>query len=116
MKLRLEARVSSDSPDAVGRVLIAKLGDTSVTRDGSDWIVDAEVESAAPVTRTVNCSASFGGSSGRPDSAPNGRRAARSSDSSITLLGARDRPVGKIGACGREMVRESIPYRSDRPC
>ena len=47
MKLRLEARVSSDSPDAVGRLLVAKLGATSVTRDGSDWIVCAEVESAS---------------------------------------------------------------------
>ena len=35
----------SDSPDAVGRLLVA-LGATSVTRDGSDWIVRAEVESA----------------------------------------------------------------------
>ena len=30
MKLRLEARVSSNSPDAVGRFLVAKLGATSV--------------------------------------------------------------------------------------
>jgi hypothetical protein len=43
MKLRLEARVSSDSPDAVGRFLVAKFGATSVTQDGSDWIVHAEV-------------------------------------------------------------------------
>jgi len=47
MKLRLEARVSSDSPDAVGKLLVARLGATSVTRDGSDWIVRAEVESAS---------------------------------------------------------------------
>ena len=47
MKLRLDARVSSDSPAAVGRFLVAKLGATSVTRDGGDWIVRAEVESAS---------------------------------------------------------------------
>ncbi|MGO9634202.1 MAG: hypothetical protein ACLPX1_09915 [Steroidobacteraceae bacterium] len=47
MKLRLEARVSSDSPDAVGRMLVTKLSAVSVTRDGSDWIVRAEVESAS---------------------------------------------------------------------
>ncbi len=47
MKLRLEARVSSDSPDAVGRLLVAKFGATSVTHDGSDWIERAEVESAS---------------------------------------------------------------------
>jgi hypothetical protein len=47
MKLRLEARVSSDSPDALGRLLVAKFGATSVARDGSDWIVRAEVESAS---------------------------------------------------------------------
>jgi hypothetical protein len=47
MKLRLEARVSSDSPDTVGRLLIVKFGATSVTRDGSDWIVRAEVESGS---------------------------------------------------------------------
>ena len=47
MKLRLEARVSSDSPDAVGRFLVATFGATSVRRDDSDWIVRAEVESAS---------------------------------------------------------------------
>jgi hypothetical protein len=47
MKLRLEARVSSDSPEAVGRLLVAKLGATSVARDGRDWIVRAEFESAS---------------------------------------------------------------------
>jgi hypothetical protein len=47
VKLRLEARVSSDSPDAVGRFLVAKLGAKSVTRDGGDWIVRAQVESAS---------------------------------------------------------------------
>jgi hypothetical protein len=47
MKLQLEARVSSDSPDAVGRFLVGKFGATSVARDGSDWIVRAEVESAS---------------------------------------------------------------------
>ena len=47
MKLRLEARVSSDSPDAVRRFLVGKFGARSVTRDGSDWIVRAEVESAS---------------------------------------------------------------------
>ena len=47
MKLLLEGRVSSDSPEAVGRFLIVKLGTTSVSRDGSDWIIRAEVESAS---------------------------------------------------------------------
>ncbi len=47
MKLRLEARVSSDSPDAIGRFLVGKFGARSVTRDGSDWIVRAEVESTS---------------------------------------------------------------------
>ena len=45
MKLRLAARVSSDSPDAVGRFLVGKFGARSVTRDSSDWIVRAEAES-----------------------------------------------------------------------
>ena len=47
MKLRLEARVSSNSPDAVGRFLVGKFAARSVTRDGSDWIVRAEVDSAS---------------------------------------------------------------------
>ena len=47
MKLRLEARVSSDSRDAVGRFLVATFGGTSVTRDGTDWIVRAEVDGAS---------------------------------------------------------------------
>ncbi len=47
MKLRLEARVSSDSPDAVGRFLVAKFSATSVTRDDNDWIARAAVESAS---------------------------------------------------------------------
>jgi hypothetical protein len=47
MKLRLEARVISDSPDAVGRMLVTKLSAASVARDGSDWIVRAEVDSAS---------------------------------------------------------------------
>jgi len=47
MKLRLEARVSSDSPDAVGRFLVGKFAARSVTRDGSYWIVRVEVESAS---------------------------------------------------------------------
>ena len=33
MKLRFEARVSPDSPDAVGRFLVGKFGARSVTRD-----------------------------------------------------------------------------------
>ncbi len=33
MKLRLEARVSSDSPDAVGRFLVGKFGARSVWRE-----------------------------------------------------------------------------------
>jgi hypothetical protein len=41
MKLRLGARVSSDSPDAVGRLLVGKFGATSVAGDGSDWFVRA---------------------------------------------------------------------------
>ena len=41
MKLRLEARVSSDSLDAVGRFLVAKFGATSVARDGNNWFVRA---------------------------------------------------------------------------
>ena len=41
MKLRLEARVSSDLPDAVGRFLVGKFGATSVARDGNDWFVRA---------------------------------------------------------------------------
>jgi hypothetical protein len=36
MKLRLEACVSSDSPDAVGRFLVAKFGDRGSTRH-ADW-------------------------------------------------------------------------------
>jgi hypothetical protein len=47
MKLRLDARISSDSSDAVGRLLVAKFGAAAVRRDGSDWVVRAEVESAS---------------------------------------------------------------------
>ena len=47
MKLQLEARVSSDSPDAVGRFLVGKFGATSVARDGNDWFVRAAVDSAS---------------------------------------------------------------------
>ena len=47
MKVRLEARVSSDSPDAVGRFLVRKFGATSVARDGNDWFVRAAVDSAS---------------------------------------------------------------------
>ena len=47
MKLQLEARVSSDSSDAVGRFLVGKFGATSVTRDGNDWFVRAAVDSAS---------------------------------------------------------------------
>jgi len=47
MKLQLEACVSSDSPDAVDRFLVGKFGAMSVTRDGSDWIVHAEVDSTS---------------------------------------------------------------------
>jgi len=46
MKLRLEARVSSASPDAVGRLLVTRLGAAAVTRDGSDWIISADVDGA----------------------------------------------------------------------
>ena len=47
MKLQLDARVSSDSPDAVGRFLVAKLGANSTTREGGDWIVHAEIKGAS---------------------------------------------------------------------
>ena len=47
MLRKLPGQNSSDSPDAVGRFLVGKFGATSVTRDGSDWIVRAEVESAS---------------------------------------------------------------------
>ncbi len=47
MKLRLEACVSSDSPDAVGRFLVGKFGAASVARDGNDWFVRAAVDSAS---------------------------------------------------------------------
>ena len=47
MKLRLEARVSSDSPDAVGRFLVGKFGATSVAREVNDWIVLAAVDSVS---------------------------------------------------------------------
>jgi hypothetical protein len=47
MKLRLEARVSSDSPDAVGRFLVGKFGATSVAGDGNDWLVRAAVDGAS---------------------------------------------------------------------
>ena len=58
-------------------------------------------------TRTANCSASFGGSSGRPGSVPSGRQAAHSSDFSTTFLRARDRPVGNIQPIDRRMRRKS---------
>jgi len=67
MKLRLEARVSSDSPDAVGRFLVATFSATSVTRDSTEWIVCAEVES--PSARDANrelLSESATGASARP--------------------------------------------------
>jgi hypothetical protein len=51
MKLRLEARVSSDSPEAVGRLLVAKLGATSVTREGSASARDANRELLSELRR-----------------------------------------------------------------
>lgn len=47
MKLQLDARISSDSPDAVGRLLVTKFGAGALSRDGSEWAVRAEVESAS---------------------------------------------------------------------
>jgi hypothetical protein len=44
MKLLLDASVSSDSSDAVGRFLVDKLGAASVRRDGDDWIVLTEID------------------------------------------------------------------------
>jgi hypothetical protein len=44
MKLLLDASVSSDSSDAVGRFLVDKLGAASVRRDGDDWIVRTEID------------------------------------------------------------------------
>jgi hypothetical protein len=46
MKLQLEARVSSDLPDAVGRFLVGKFGARSVARDGNDRFVRAVVDIA----------------------------------------------------------------------
>ncbi len=95
MKLRLEARVSSDSPDAVGCFLVGKFGATLVTRDGNDWFVRAAVDSAS--ARDANRIAErASAASGRPGFAQNGRRVTRSSDSSTTFPRAHDRPVGNI--------------------
>ena len=47
VKPRLNARVSSDSPDAVGRFLAAKFGANSITREGGDWIVHVEIKGAS---------------------------------------------------------------------
>ena len=78
MKLRLEARVSSDSPDAVGRFLVATFGATSVTRDGTDWIVRTEVEGASARDANRELLGELRRVERKPGSAPNGRRAAQS--------------------------------------
>ena len=46
MKLKLDARVSSDSPAPIGRVLVERFGTKSVQREGDDWIVRADVDGA----------------------------------------------------------------------
>jgi hypothetical protein len=55
MKLHLHARVSSDSPDAMGRFLTDKFGAASIGRDGDDWIVGAAIEgkTAREANRTL---------------------------------------------------------------
>ena len=69
----------------------------------------------APATRTANCSASFGGSSGRPGSAPCGRQAAQSSDFSTTFPRARDQPIGNIEPIdGPVRLEESLLLREGR--
>jgi hypothetical protein len=44
MKLHLHARVSSDSPDTIGRFLRDKFGAASISRDGDDWTVHAVID------------------------------------------------------------------------
>lgn len=55
MKLHLHARVSSDSPDTIGRFLKDKLGAASISRDGDDWVVRAAIDgkSAREANRTL---------------------------------------------------------------
>ena len=55
MKLLLDARVSSDSPDTIGRFLVDRLGAESVRREGDDWIVCGEIEgrTAREANRTL---------------------------------------------------------------
>jgi hypothetical protein len=55
MKLLLDARVSSDSPDTIGRFLADRLGAESVRREGDDWIVRGKVEgrTAREANRTL---------------------------------------------------------------
>jgi hypothetical protein len=55
MKLLLDARVSSDSPDTIGRFLTDKFGAESVGPEGDDWIVRAKIEgrSAREANRTL---------------------------------------------------------------
>jgi len=48
MKLRLEARVSSASPEAVGRLLVEKFSAASVMREGDDWVVRAVITGVEP--------------------------------------------------------------------
>jgi hypothetical protein len=55
MKFVLDAWVTSDSPEAIGRFLADKLGAESVRREGNDWIVRGKVDgrSAREANRTL---------------------------------------------------------------
>ena len=44
VRFQLEARVSSESPAAVRRVLAGRFAAAALRRDGDDWLVRAEVE------------------------------------------------------------------------
>lgn len=52
MKLHLRARVSSDSPDSIGRFLLDNLAVASLSRDGDDLIVPAVID--AQTAREAN--------------------------------------------------------------
>jgi hypothetical protein len=54
MKLHLHARLSSDSPDTVGRFLVDRFGAASINRDRDDWIVRTAIDgkSAREANRT----------------------------------------------------------------
>ncbi len=55
MRLRLEARVSSATPEPVGRFLVERFGERAVSRAGDEWTVRAEVEAvgAREANRTL---------------------------------------------------------------